>query len=139
VARAIALVEEIRRARQAAGAPRRGGRLRFDQPVDDELAELAAELAAVEVVPEVTGPAVALTELPARLELPAAEVDPAAQAAARERLLREVERARAKLANQEFLARAPAAVVEKERARLAEVEDALDRLGAAASAVKRMN
>ena len=137
--RLIALVEEIRRARQAAGAPRRGGRLRFEQPVEPEVAELAAELAAVELVAELAGPGVPLTELAARLELPAAEVDPAAQAAARERLQRELERAQAKLANQEFLARAPAAVVEKERARLAEVEDALERLGAGATSVKRLN
>ncbi|TMC07498.1 MAG: hypothetical protein E6J41_16030 [Chloroflexi bacterium] len=137
--RLIALVEEIRRARQAAGAPRRGGRLRFEQPVEPEVADLAAELAAVELVPELAGPGVPLTELAARLELPAAEVDPAAQAAARERLQRELERAQAKLANQEFLARAPAAVVEKERARLAEVEDALERLGAGATSVKRLN
>jgi valyl-tRNA synthetase len=126
-------VEEVRRARQAAGAPRRGGRLRFDQPVEPELAALAAELAAVELAPELVGTGVALTEMAAQVELPAAEVDPAAHAAARERLQREVDRARAKLANQEFLARAPAAVVEKERARLAEVEDALARLGAGAA------
>ena len=103
------------------------------------MADLAAELAAVELVPELAGPGVPLTELAARLELPAAEVDPAAQAAARERLQRELERAQAKLANQEFLARATAAVVEKERARLAEVEDALERLGAGATSVKRLN
>jgi valyl-tRNA synthetase len=133
VSRVIALVEEVRRARQAAGAPRRGGRLRFEQPADQELAELLAELAAVEVVDELAGPGVALTEMAARLALPAAEIDPAAQAAARERLLREVERSRAKLANQEFLSRAPAAVVDKERSRLAEVEEALERLGAGAA------
>jgi valyl-tRNA synthetase len=130
VARVIALVEEIRRARQSAGAPRRGGRLRFEQPVEDDLAELAAELAAVEQVPELAGPGLPLAELPARLELPASEVGPGAQAAARERLVRELERARAKLANGDFLARAPEAVVEKERARLSELEDALERLGA---------
>jgi valyl-tRNA synthetase len=131
VDRVIALVEEIRRARQAAGAPRRGGRLRFEQPVEPEIAELIAELAAVEPVEELASQGLALTEVAARLELPAAEVDPAAQAAARERLLRELDRVRAKLANQEFVARAPAAVVEKERARAAEVEEALERLGVA--------
>ena len=138
VARIIALVEEIRRARQTAGAPRRGGRLRFEQPLEAELAGLAAELAAVDLVTELAGSGVALTELPARLELPAAEVGPAAQGAARDRLLRELERARAKLANEEFLARAPVAVVEKERARLAEVEEALERLGVR-TPVKPMN
>jgi valyl-tRNA synthetase len=132
LARLVALVEETRRARQAAGAPRRGGRLRFEQPVDPEIAELAAELAAVHLVDELAGPGIALTEMPARLELPAAEVDAAAHAAARERLEDELARARAKLANQEFLARAPEAVVEKARARLAEVTEALERLGATA-------
>jgi valyl-tRNA synthetase len=130
--RLIALVEEIRRARQAAGAPRRGGRLRFEQPVDPEVAELAAELAAVHLAGELAGPGVALTEMPARLELPVAEVDAAAHAAARKRLEEELARARAKLADQGFLARAPAAVVEKERARLAEVTEALERLAAGA-------
>ena len=133
LARVIALVEEIRRARQAAGAPRRGGRLRFEQPVEPAVADLIAELAAVEPAAELAAAGVALTELPARLELPAAEVDASAQAAARERLERERERSRAKLDNPDFLARAPEAVVEKERARLAEVEDALARIGAGAA------
>jgi valyl-tRNA synthetase len=132
IARLIAMVDEIRRIRQAAGAPRRGGRLRFEQPVGPEIAELAADLAAVQVVDELAGPGVALTELPARLELPVAEVDHSANAAARKRLEDDLARARAKLSNQEFLDRAPAAVVEKERARLAEITEALERLGAGA-------
>jgi valyl-tRNA synthetase len=133
IGRVIALVDEIRRARQAAGAPRRGGRLRFEQPLDPELAELAAELAGVQLTAELARPGIALTELPATVELPVPNVDPTAQAATRKRLEDELARARAKLSDEAFLARAPAAVVEKERARLAEVTDALERLGAGAS------
>jgi valyl-tRNA synthetase len=129
----ITLVEEVRRARQTAGAPRRGGRLRFERAVEPEVAELIAELAALDLVEELAGPSVALTALPARLELPAAEVDAAAEAAAGERRGWERARPPAKLANPEFLARAPAAVVEKERARLAEAEAALERLRAGAA------
>jgi valyl-tRNA synthetase len=131
--RVIAVVEEIRRARQTAGAARRGGRLRFEQPVEPEVAALIAELAAVEPAAELAGAGVALTSLPAQLELPAAEVDGAAQAAAREKLERERDRFRAKLANPEFVERAPAAVVEKDRARLAEIEEALARVRAGAA------
>jgi valyl-tRNA synthetase len=130
MARLIALVEEIRRARQAAGAPRQGGRLRLERPFDPAMAALVAELAAVELSDVLAGPGVALTQAAAWVEFPAAAVDPAAQAAARERLLRERERSQAMLANQQFISRAPAAVVEKERARLAEVEEALARLQA---------
>jgi valyl-tRNA synthetase len=133
VGRVVALVEEIRRARQAAGAPRRGGRLRFDTAQEPEVAALVAELAAVELAAELASQGTALTELPARLELPATEVDPAAEAAARERLERERDRLRANLANEDFVSRAPAAVVEKERGRLAEAEAALERLGASAA------
>ncbi|MEQ8660492.1 MAG: hypothetical protein RLW62_06710, partial [Gammaproteobacteria bacterium] len=45
-----------------------------------------------------------------------------------ERYEGDIERAEAKLANAAFVARAPAAVVDKERTRLAEAAAALDRL-----------
>ena len=137
--RLIALVEEIRRIRQAAGAPRRGGRLKVEQPLDAETAELAGELAAVELSEELAGPATALTELAARLELPAARVDSAAEEAARERLREELRRSEARLANPDFLAKAPPAVVEKERARLAEARDALDRVTPGGAATKPLS
>jgi valyl-tRNA synthetase len=132
LARVTGLVEEVRRARQAAGVAGRGGRLGFLEPVAPEVAALAAGWAAVDVVDRLTGPVQALASMPAQLELPAAEADAAAEAATREKLLGELKRAEAKLANPDFVARAPAPVVEKERARLAEVSQALERLDAGA-------
>jgi valyl-tRNA synthetase len=128
--RVIRAVEEIRRARQAAGAPRRGGRLWLEQPVDEETIELVAGLASVDLAgAPLTG--IALTEIPARLELPSAGVDQASQSAARARLADELQRAQAALGNPDFLAKAPAAVVEKARARLAELQESLERLNGA--------
>jgi valyl-tRNA synthetase len=75
----------------------------------------------------VAGPAEAVIGLPG--------IDPAAAEADRERLERELadaERllgvAQARLANEAFLAKAPAAIVEGARARAAELEDQVDRL-----------
>jgi valyl-tRNA synthetase len=128
VGRLIALVEEVRRARQGAGAPRSGGRLTLAAPLEPELAALAAQLASVELAEELAGPGLALVEVAARVEFPAAAADNKAQAAARERLLKEKARSQEKLANPDFLARAPAAVVERERAKVAELDAALARL-----------
>ena len=75
-----------------------------------------------------TSPGIALTEVAGRVEFPAAEVDQAANAAARERLGRELDRAEGRLANPGFLAKAPPEVVEKERARVTELKAALERL-----------
>src|SRR5215469_9567238 len=131
VARIIAMVEEIRRARQSSASPRRGGRLKLEEPWEPETAELAAELAAVELVEDLAGQGIALTELAARVEFPASGVDHKPQVATRKRLLNDLERAQAKLANADFVARAPAAVVEKERLHAAELREALDRLDGA--------
>jgi len=127
----IALVEEIRRARQAAAAPSRGGRLKLEQPWEPGSAALAADLAAVELVEELAAQGIALTEVAARVEFPALGVDPDTQTATRERLLRELQRSQAKLANEDFLAKAPQSVVDRERRRAADVQEALQRLDGA--------
>jgi len=130
VSRLVAVVEEIRRARQSAGAAPRGGRLLLEQPLADEVADLVAELGAVELTGMLAGPGVPLAQAAARVEFPRAEVDPAARVAARRKLEAERDRAAAKLADERFLSRAPEHVVEKERAKLAEALDALNRLEA---------
>ena len=66
--------------------------------------------------------------------LPSDAFDPAEAekriAARRERLEAEIERAERKLANEKFVERAPAEVVEEERRKLEEYREALERLGA---------
>jgi valyl-tRNA synthetase len=126
VERLMALIEEVRRARKAARAPETGGQLAFEAAPDSEVADLVSALAAVEVVPAVNGDAVALTEAAASVRFPAVQGGDASRE--RERLHKELERAEAKLANPDFVAKAPAAVVEKERARRDEVLAALERL-----------
>jgi valyl-tRNA synthetase len=93
------------------------------------LAAVAAQLASVELADQLAGPGLALVEVAGRVEFPAAAVDDKTQAAARERLLKDRARAQEKLSNPDFLARAPAAVVERERAKVAELDAALARLG----------
>ena len=126
--RLVGVVEELRRLRQATGAPRRGGRLVLGDDLGPELTELIGELGGVELVSELAAPGLALAGVAGRVELPVAAADESARRAGRDRLLRELERTQAKLANQAFVERAPAAVVEKERAREAELVAALGRL-----------
>jgi valyl-tRNA synthetase len=92
----------------------------------EELQEIARQSGGLSVV---AGPAEAVVGLPG--------VDPAAAEADRERLSRELadaERlllaARARLANEAFLSKAPPAIVEGARARAEELEDQVDRLQA---------
>jgi valyl-tRNA synthetase len=130
----IGLIEAIRRARSAAGAPPRGGRLRLDRSFEPELAAVAAELAGVELADELAGPAVTLAESAATVEFPAsrraAPADGAPGAAEVRKLRSELERAEGRLANQGFLQNAPADVVERERARAEELRVAIARLEA---------
>jgi valyl-tRNA synthetase len=127
--RLVTLVEAVRSARQAAGAPPKGGRLRLEQALEPELAAIAAHLAGVELSTELASPGISLAGIAARVEFPAAQ--PANGSVHRRQLQRlqaDLDRAEGKLANPDFLSRAPAAVVEKERARVAELRAAIARL-----------
>jgi valyl-tRNA synthetase len=129
VGRLIALVEEVRRARQAAGAPRRGGHLRLEEELEPELVAVVTELAAVDVVEAPPEPSIVLSQVAGRVAFPSAGEGEAVHRATRQRLERELDRVRARLANPEFTERAPAHVVERERDRLVELEAALERIG----------
>ncbi|MBJ7603155.1 MAG: valine--tRNA ligase [Candidatus Dormibacteraeota bacterium] len=128
-ARLIALVEEIRRERRTAGAPARGGHLAVAPGTDPELAELTAQLAGLELVDELAGAPLELAEGRARIAFPNATKPgrPASDGEA-QRLRQEYERSQTKLSDPEFLAKAPAAVVEKERVKAAELKSVLERL-----------
>jgi valyl-tRNA synthetase len=146
--RVMAVVEEIRRLRPASPGkrlpapqdprisrgPRERGRIKLEAPLAPDIAELVGLLGEADFVDELTGPGLALTEVagrvefPTRAEGPVGGLDHGVQRAARDRLVRELERSTARLASGDFVAKAPAAVVEKERARLTELRDALERL-----------
>lgn len=132
VGRLVTLVEEVRRARQTARAPRRGGRLLLEQPLPGEVASLAAQLAEVELTSELAGEGIPLASVAGRVEFPTAVPDRLGRESELARLRSELARARQKLADPAFTARAPAEVVEKVRGRAVELEAALERLGEAA-------
>jgi valyl-tRNA synthetase len=126
--RVIALVQEVRAARKAARAAERGGWLALDRPLEPELAEAAARLSRVELVEHLGGDGVILAQAAARVEFPAQRMGDAARSRERKRLGQELDRAEAKLANADFLAKAPPAVVDKVRAQVVELRTALGRL-----------
>src|SRR5437868_5139365 len=128
--RLINLVEAVRRARQAAAAPPKGGRLHLeDGTLDSGLEPVAAHLAAVELTPVLATPGIALPGVAARVEFPtAAGTNGSLHRKELQRLHSELDRARNRLANAGFLAKAPAEVVEKERARVAELQATIERL-----------
>src|SRR5256885_733176 len=99
------IVEEVRRHRQAAGAPPRGGRLQLDRSVDHAVASLAGRLAQVELTQEVEE-GIPLAVAPGRIILPAAKGD-GRQDKERKRLEEDLARVEAKLANPEFREKAP--------------------------------
>ncbi len=126
--RVIALVEDIRRERRAAAAPARGGYIAFAASMEPELAGLTAQLARLEMVDELAPIGAALVEGGARVAFPNATGAVKEREAEARRLRQDYERTEVKLANPEFLAKAPPAVVEKERAKAAELRSALERL-----------
>ncbi|GIX30422.1 MAG: valine--tRNA ligase [Porticoccaceae bacterium] len=97
--------------------------------------ERLANLSSLEWLSEATAPPESATALVGELEilLPlAGAIDREAELSRLgkeiDKLRREAERSRGKLANEAFVAKAPPAVVEKERAKLAELDAALKRL-----------
>jgi valyl-tRNA synthetase len=137
VERLIEAVTALRRYRDEVGAkasaPVRGRLLAEDYGA---LSEQLARMARFELI----DPASADGEVLATVPIPGggvqvlpsdafdAEEARARIAARRERLAREVERAERRLANEQFVAKAPAAVVDEERRKLEEYREALRRL-----------
>jgi valyl-tRNA synthetase len=122
---AMLIVEEVRGHRQASGAAPRGGQLHLDG-VDHAVATLAARLANVELVAELERGA-PLASVPGRVSFPAGTGD-ARREKERKRLEEDLAKVEAKLANQEFQAKAPPEVVTKLRERAAAIREALERL-----------
>jgi valyl-tRNA synthetase len=138
IGRLIEAVTGLRRYRDEVGA--RGSGLvrgRLAAGGYDGVRDHLARLARFELVGDASGNGDVLATVPIPgggvQVLPSDAFDPAEAekriAARREQLRGEVERAERKLANEKFVARAPAAVVEEERRKLEEYREALRRLG----------
>ena len=138
VGRLIEAVTALRRYRDEVGAkgsaPVRG---RLVAEGYEGLEGQLARLARFELVGDASGNGDVLTTVPIPgggvQVLPSDAFDPAEAekriAARREQLVAEIERAERKLANEKFVERAPAEVVEEERRKLEEYREALRRLG----------
>ena len=126
----MAIVEEVRGHRQAAGAPPRGGRLFLDASTDRTVATLAARLAWTELAPEAFEDGIPLGTLPGRVSFPAAAGDNSRNKAQLKRLTSDLEKTEAQLANSEFRANAPFDIVRKLEERATEIRAAIDRLSA---------
>ncbi|MGH2783399.1 MAG: class I tRNA ligase family protein, partial [Thermoleophilaceae bacterium] len=136
--RLIEAVTGLRRYRDEVGArgsaPVRG---RLAAEGYDGVRDQLARLARFELVGDASGNGDVLATVPVPgggvQVLPSDAFDPAEAekriAARREQLLQEIERAERKLANERFVERAPAQVVEEERRKLEEYREALRRLG----------
>ena len=121
----IAIVEEVRGHRQAAGAPPRGGRLQLDG-VSDSIARLAARLGQVELVGELEK-GTPLAAAAGRVAFPAGAGD-ARRDKERKKLEDDLAKVEAKLDNPEFRDRAPAEVVAGLEDRATSIRESLDRL-----------
>jgi valyl-tRNA synthetase len=127
-AQVMAIVEEVRGHRQAAGAPQRGGKLFLDSSTDRTVASLAARLAWTELSADTFDEGVPLGTLPGRVSFPVASGDSSKNQAQLKRLTSDLEKTEAQLANPEFRANAPFDVVRKLEERAAEIRAAIDRL-----------
>src|SRR5260370_21900899 len=106
----MAIVEEVRGHRQAAGAPPRGGQLHLEGAVHHRVAALVARLAQVELVDGLER-GTPLAGPPARVAFPSRTGD-ARREKERRRLEEDPAKIAARLANPQFPAHAPAEVVD---------------------------
>ena len=122
-------VEEIRSYRKTIqGAPNKGGAVKLSDPVAPAWVQALTLLAKVAVVDDLP-PGKAFGLSTGSVVFPTvAAVDPAVTAKKKADLQKELDRVQAKLANSEFLAKAPAPVVAEMQARAEEIRAAIDRL-----------
>src|SRR5690349_5866055 len=106
----MAIVEEVRGHRQAAGAPPRGGQLHLEGAVHHRVATLAGRLAQVELVDHVER-GTPLAVAPGRVAFPSGTGD-ARRLKERKRLEEDLAKIEERLANPEFQARAPQEVID---------------------------
>jgi valyl-tRNA synthetase len=124
-ARVIAVVEEVRGHRQAAGPARRGGQLKLVD-VPSSVAALVSRLAKVELVDDLeTGTPLAAAS--GRVKFPSGTGD-ARQSKERKKLEDDLARIEAKLANPQFREKAPREVVADLEERADSIRLALERL-----------
>ena len=124
-ARVIAIVEEVRGHRQAAGAPPRGGSLQLEG-VSDSTARIAARLAQVELVDSLDK-GTPLAAAAGRVAFPAGAGD-ARRDKERKKLEDDLAKVEAKLDNPDFRDKAPAEVVAGLEDRATAIRESLDRL-----------
>src|SRR2546421_1058215 len=123
----MAIVEEVRGHRQAAGAPARGGKLHLDRSTNDSVARLVAKLAHVDLVDVLDAQGTPLAVAPGRVAFPAGSGD-ARRDKERKRLADDLAKVEAKLANPDFQAKAPPEVVANLEERAVAARAALERL-----------
>jgi len=123
----MAIVDEVRGHRNAAGAPKRGGELRLDE-VSGTVSRLVAKLALVQLVDDMDG-GTPLASAPGRVRFPSGQGD-ARRDKERKRLEDDLAKTRAKLDNPQFQEKAPPEVVANLEERAAGLQEALDRLNA---------
>jgi valyl-tRNA synthetase len=123
----VAIVEELRGHRQAAGAPPRGGQLHLERSISESTARLAGRLAHVELVDVLDAQGTPLAVAPGRVSFPAGSGG-ARRDKERKRLEDDLAKVEAKLANEEFQAKAPAEVKRNLEERAAVTREALERL-----------
>ena len=120
----IGIVEEIRGHRQASGAPPRGGQLYLEGSVNDSIKNLSARLARVELVDALEARGTPLAVAPGRVSFPAG----ARREKEQRRLEEDITKTEARLANPDFMAKAPPEVIKNLEERLESMREALRRL-----------